>query len=66
MAEPMDTLLTAAEASKVLGLKVSSVRRMTYTRELPCVRPTGKRMVRYSLHALQALLRRRTAPMRGG
>jgi excisionase family DNA binding protein len=46
MTETLDRLLTAEEAGKVLGLKTSTVRRMTYTRELPCVRPTGKRAVR--------------------
>jgi excisionase family DNA binding protein len=43
MNETVDRLLTAEEAGKFLGLKTSTVRRMTYTRELPCVRPTGKR-----------------------
>lgn len=60
----LDRLLTAEEAGKYLGLKTSTVRRLTYTRELPCVRPTGRRAVRYSLRDLQDLLRMRTQPAR--
>jgi excisionase family DNA binding protein len=43
MTETLDRLLTAEEAGKFLGLKTGTVRRMTYTKELPVVRPTGKR-----------------------
>jgi excisionase family DNA binding protein len=43
MIETENRLLTAEEAGRFLGLKTSTVRRMTYTKELPCVRPTGKR-----------------------
>ncbi len=64
--ETVDRLLTAEEAGRVLGLKTSTIRRLTYTRELPCVRPTGKRAVRYRLRDLESLLRMRTQPMRGG
>lgn len=60
----LDRLLTAEEAGKVLGLKTSTVRRLTYTRELPVVTPTGKRAVRYRLRDLEALLRMRSQPMR--
>lgn len=56
--------VTAAEAAEYLGLKVSTIRRLTYTRELPFVRPTGKRAVRYRLRDLEALLRMRSQPMR--
>jgi len=66
MSETVDRLLTAEEAGRFLGLKTSTVRRMTYTKELPCVRPTGKRAVRYRMRDLEALLRMRTQPMRGG
>ena len=66
MSETVDRLLTAAEAGNFLGLKTSTVRRMTWTRELPCVHPTGKRAVRYRLSDLEALLRMRSQPMRGG
>lgn len=65
MNETIDRLLTAEEAGKFLGLKTSTVRRMTYTRELPCVRPTGRRCIRYRVRDLEALLRMRTQPMRG-
>ena len=65
MTEGIDRLLTAEEAGKFLGLKTSTIRRLTYTRELPCVRPTGKRAVRYQLRDLQELLRMRSQPMRG-
>ncbi len=64
MIETWERLLTAEEAGRVLGLKTSTVRRMTYTKELPCVRPTGRRAVRYRLRDLEALLRKRTQPMR--
>ncbi len=60
----IDRCVTAAEAAKYLGLKVSTIRRLTYTRELPVVRPTGKRAVRYRLRDLEALLRMRSQPMR--
>lgn len=42
MYETIDRLLTVEEAGKFLSLKTSTVRRLTYTRELPVVRPTGK------------------------
>lgn len=61
-----DRLLKADEAGRVLGLKESTVRRLTYTRELPCVRPTGRRAVRYRLSDLEALLKLRSQPMRAG
>lgn len=64
MLDTEDRCLTAAEAAEMLGLKVSTVRRLTYTKELPCVRPTGRRAVRYRLSDLQALLRMRSEPMR--
>jgi len=57
-------LLTAAEAAHYLGLKVSTIRSLTYRRELPVVRPTGKRAVRYRLTELEALLRARSHPAR--
>jgi len=66
MIETENRLLTAEEAGQFLSLKTSTIRRLTYTRELPCVRPTGKRAVRYRLRDLEALLRMRSQPMRGG
>ncbi len=60
-----DRLLTAAEAGRLLGLMPSTIRRMTWAGELPTVRPTGKRAVRYRLSDLEALLRMRTTPVRG-
>jgi len=66
MPELMDKeLLNAEEAGLVLGLKTSTVRRLTYTRDLPCVRPTGKRCVRYRRRDLEDLLRMRSQPARG-
>lgn len=47
-----------------MGLKVCTIRRLTYAGELPCVHPTGRRAVRYSLRDLKALLRMRTQPTR--
>ncbi len=60
----VERLLNAEEAATLLGLKVSTIRRMTYTRELPCVHPTGRRAVRYKLSDLEALLRMRSQPAR--
>lgn len=62
----VDKLLNAEEAAQFLGLKVSTIRRLTYARELPCVHPTGRRAVRYRLSDLQALLRMRSQPARAG
>lgn len=62
----IEKLLNAEEAGQFLGLKTSTIRRMTYTRELPCVHPTGKRAVRYRLSDLEALLRMRSQPARAG
>jgi len=61
-----DRLLTAAEAGRFLGLQSSTIRRMTYAGELPVVRPTGKRAVRFRVSDLTALVRMRSFPMRGG
>ena len=57
-------LITAEEASRFLGLKVSTIRRLTARGGLPCVRPTGKRAVRYRLRDLEDLARLRSTPMR--
>ncbi len=59
-----DRLLTADEAAAYLGLKVGTIRRLTWMQELPVVRPTGKRAVRYRLGDLQALLKIRSQPAR--
>ena len=59
-----ERLMNAEEAAAYLGLKVSTVRRLTYTRELPVVRPTGKRAMRYRLRDLGAELRMRSQPAR--
>ena len=37
---------------------------VTHTRELPCVRPTGRRCVRYRVADLLGFIRRRTQPER--
>ncbi len=62
----VERLLTAEEAGQFLGLKTSTIRRLTYTRELPCVHPTGRRAVRYRVSDLEALLRMRSQPARVG
>ncbi len=62
--ETVERLLNAEEAAAFLGLKVSTVRRLCYTRELPVVRPTGRRAVRFRLRDLEALLRMRSQPAR--
>ena len=60
----LEHLVNAAEAARMLGLKVATIRKLTYTRELPCVRPTGRRCVRYRVADLLELIRRRTQPER--
>ncbi len=62
----IEKLLNAEEAGQFLGLKTSTIRRLTYTRELPCVHPTGRRAVRYRLSDLEKLLQMRSQPMNGG
>lgn len=64
--EIQDRLLTAAEAGRFLGLQTSTIRRMTSAGQLPFVRPTGRRAVRFRHRDLDALLRMRSQPMRGG
>lgn len=62
--EMSDRLLTAEAAGRFLGLQTSTIRRMTSAGQLPVVRPTGKRAVRYRRSDLDALLRMRSQPMR--
>jgi excisionase family DNA binding protein len=59
-----ERLLNEEEAGQFLGLKTSTIRRMTNTHELPCVRPTGRRAMRYRLRDLGAELRMRSQPTR--
>lgn len=60
----VDRLLNAEEVAHLMGLRVSTIRRMTYTKTLPCVHPTGKRAVRYRESDIDALLRMRSQPAR--
>lgn len=64
MSDSSDQLLTAEAAARLLGLKTGTIRRLTHTRAISCVRPTGKRCVRYKLSDLQALIRMRSQPAR--
>lgn len=57
-------LMDAGEAAEYLGLTVATIRKMTYRRELPFLRPTGRRTVRYRLNDLAALVRMRSQPAR--
>lgn len=59
-----DRLLTAAEAAVFLSLAVATIRRLTWAWELPTVRPTGRRAVRYRLSDLEGLVRLRSQPAR--
>ena len=59
-----NVLVDARTAGQILGLKVSTIRRLSYERRLPIVRPTGRRAVRFRLKDLHALIRERTQPMR--
>jgi excisionase family DNA binding protein len=60
----LDRLITAEEAGQVLGLKLATIRRLTAQGELPVVRPTGRRAVRYRVRDLLELARMRSEPMR--
>jgi excisionase family DNA binding protein len=60
--EQQDRLLTAPEAAVFLGLRLATIRKLTYQRRLPVVRPTGRRIVRYRLSHLEKLLKERTQP----
>jgi excisionase family DNA binding protein len=62
----LDCLITAEELGRRWGLKVPTIRRMTAAGELPVVRPTGRRAVRYRLRDLEELARMRSQPMRAG
>ncbi len=64
--EAVERILNVEEAAAFPGLKVSTVRRLCYTRELPVVQPTGRRAVRSRLGDLEALLRMRSQPARVG
>jgi excisionase family DNA binding protein len=57
-----DRLLTAVEAAEFLGLRLATIRKLTYQRRLPVVRPTGRRTVRYRLSHLEKLVKERTQP----
>ena len=59
-----DKLVDANEAAELLGLKVSTIRRLTYEKRISCVRPTGRRCVRYRQSDLEALIRERHQPAR--
>lgn len=58
-------LLTAEEVAELFGLSLSAIRLMTRRRELPIVRVTGRRSVRYPLVELQRLLHERLEPAGG-
>jgi excisionase family DNA binding protein len=60
----LDRLVTAEEAARFLGLKLATIRRLTAHGELPVVRPTGRRAVRFRLGDLVELTRMRTEPLR--
>lgn len=59
--DAVDRLLTAEEAAEVMGVSLSTIRLLTLKGELPVVRPTGRRLVRFELKALLKLLKERTS-----
>lgn len=65
MTDDLDRCVTASEAARLLGLRISTIRRLTWAREIPFIRVTGRRAVRYRLRDLEALLRMRSQPVRG-
>jgi len=62
MLEQHDELLTAAEAAEFLGLRLATIRKLTYRRQLPVIRPTGRRAVRFRRSHLEKVLKERTQP----
>jgi excisionase family DNA binding protein len=58
-----DQLLNVAAAAQLLGVKVSTIRRLTADGAMPVIRPTGRRAVRYSRLDLQELIRMRSQPI---
>jgi excisionase family DNA binding protein len=59
-----DRLVDAETASSILGLRLDTVRKLTRKGELPFVRPTGRRSIRYRLADLEALVQMRSVPVR--
>lgn len=57
-------LLRPEECAERLGLKLATIRKMIYRREIPVVRPT-KRAVRIREDDLEAIIRRGYQPPRG-
>jgi excisionase family DNA binding protein len=57
-----DRLLPIDEAATLLALRVSTLRKMVLMRQIPVVRITGKRAVRFRLSDLQSLIEMRRSP----
>jgi excisionase family DNA binding protein len=57
--EQPDRLLTVAETAEMLGLKPSTIRKLVARREIPVVRPTGRRAIRFRLSDIVAIVNRR-------
>ena len=51
-----ERLLTVVEVGAMLGLAPATVRKMAFRKELPVVRPTGRRAIRFRLSDVQALI----------
>ena len=62
----VDKLVDAKQVAELWGLKPATIRKMTYRGEIPCVRITGRRCVRYRLSTIMKLIEMRSQPMRGG
>ena len=63
MMSDAERLVNAEEAGRFMGLKIATIRRLTAAGELPVVRPTGRRAVRYRLRDLEELARMRSQPI---
>jgi excisionase family DNA binding protein len=61
----METLLRADELALALNVKLSTIRRWTYERRIPCVR-IGRRAVRYRLQDVERVLLRNQPAIREG
>jgi len=64
MQDQIDELLTVDQAGRFLGLKPATIRRMVWDGQLPVIRPTANRAIRFSRKDLESLVRMRTTPIR--
>ncbi len=52
-----EQLLICSQLAILLGVRISTIRKWTYQRRIPCVRLAGGRAVRYRLSDCEKLIR---------